>query len=84
MQQADEDSSGFWTLRETQSMIDGLRTRDGALIDVPTIRQRLARQPEGRPDAHWWSCLREAVAEYALDAGDAELPLDHFLDWLAE
>jgi ATP-dependent DNA helicase RecQ len=46
VQQADEDSSGFWTLRETQSMIDGLRTRDSALIDVPTIRQWLAMQPE--------------------------------------
>jgi len=34
----DEDSTGFWTLRETQSMIDGLRARDSALIDVPTIR----------------------------------------------
>jgi ATP-dependent DNA helicase RecQ len=84
VQQADEDRSGFWTLRETQAMIGWLRTRDSALIDVPTIRQWLALQPEGRPDAHWWSYLREAVAEYALDAGDAELPLDHFLDWLAE
>jgi len=61
-----------------------LRTRDSALIDVPTIRQWLARQPEGRPDADWWSYPREAVAEYALDAGDGELPLDHFVDWLAE
>mgnify|MGYP000880769305 FL=1 len=84
VQQADEDSSGFWSLRETQAMIDGLRTRDSALIDVPTIQQWLAMQPEGRSDAHWWSYLREAVSEYALDAGDAELPLDHFVDWLAE
>jgi len=30
-----------------------------------------------------WS-LREAVSEYALDVGDGELLLDHFLDWLAE
>ena len=44
VRQADEDSSGFWSLRETQSMIDWLRTRDSALIDVPTIRQWLARQ----------------------------------------
>ncbi len=63
VQQADEDGSGFWSLRETQSMIDCLRTRDSALIDVPTIRQWLARQPEGRPDAPWWSYPREAVTE---------------------
>ncbi|MBN8517196.1 MAG: RecQ family ATP-dependent DNA helicase [Candidatus Accumulibacter sp.] len=84
VQQADEDSSGFWSLRETQAMVGWLRTRDSALIDVPTIRQWLAMQPAEPPAAHWWSYLREAVAEYALDVGNVELPLDHFLDWLAE
>ncbi len=84
VQQADEDSSGFWSLRETQAMVAWLRTRESALIDVPTIRQWLAMQPAEQPASHWWSYLREAVAEYALDVGDAELPLDHFLDWLAE
>ncbi|MFZ4537078.1 RecQ family ATP-dependent DNA helicase [Propionivibrio sp.] len=84
VQQADEDSSGFWSLRETQSLVGWLRARDSGLIDVATIRQWLEAQPEGTPDAHWWDYLREAIAEYALEVGDAELPLDHFLDWLAE
>lgn len=39
--------------------------------------RRWARRPRG-------DCLREAIAEYALDIGDAELPLEHFLDWLVE
>ena len=28
--------------------------------------------------------LREAVAEYVVDAGEAELPRGHFIEWLAE
>lgn len=84
VQQADENSSGFWSLRETQSLIGWLRARPSRLIDSVTIREWLDAQPDSLPAAHWWCYLREAVAEYALDVGDAELPLDHFLEWLAE
>lgn len=84
VQQADEDSNGFWSLRETQSLIGWLRARNSGLIDVGMITRWLEMRPEGEPCARWWACLREAVAEYALDVGDAELPLDHFLEWLAE
>lgn len=84
VQHADENSSGFWSLRETQSLIGWLRARPSRLIDSVTIRQWLDTQPDSLPTAHWWCYLREAVAEYALDVGDAELPLDHFLEWLAE
>ncbi len=80
VQQADEDSSGFWSLRETQALIAWLRSRPSRLIDAATIRQWL----ETQPDAHWWRYLREALAEYTLDTSGAELPLDHFLEWLAE
>ena len=84
VQLANEDSSGFWTLRETQSLIDWLRARPSRLVDAATIRQWLDAKPGGPPAGHWWDALREALAEYALDVGDAELPLDHFLEWLAE
>ena len=84
VQQADEDSSGFWSLRETQSLLGWLRARESGLIDAATIRHWLELLPAGGLGAHWWDCLREAIAEYALDVGDAELPLDHFLDWLVE
>jgi ATP-dependent DNA helicase RecQ len=80
VQRADEDSSGFWSLRETQSLLSWLSTRPSPLIDAATIRQWL----ETQPDAHWWRYLREALAEYALDTTAAELPLDHFIEWLAE
>lgn len=80
VQQANENSSGFWSLRETHSLITWLHSRPSRLIDAATISQWL----EDKPDVHWWSYLREALAEYALDVGEAELPLDHFLEWLAD
>lgn len=84
VQQADESSNGFWSLRETQALIGWLRERPSQLIDAATIRQWLETKPDRQPGAHWWSYLREAIAEYSLEVGEAELPLDHFLEWLAE
>lgn len=84
VQQADEDSSGFWSLRETQSLVGWLHARPSRLIDPVTIGQWLAAQPDEQPGARWWCYLREALAEYELDVGHAELALDHFLEWLAE
>ncbi len=84
VQQADENSSGFWSLRETQSLIGWLHSRPSRLIDSLTIQQWLEAQTDLQPAAHWWCYLREAVAEYAIEVGEAELPLDHFMDWLAE
>ncbi|MBP9228809.1 MAG: RecQ family ATP-dependent DNA helicase [Azonexus sp.] len=84
VQQADEGSNGFWSLRETQALISWLRERPSQLIDAATIRQWLEKKTDRQPGAHWWSYLREAIAEYSLEVGEAELPLDHFLEWLAE
>jgi ATP-dependent DNA helicase RecQ len=36
------------------------------------------------PPGPWWALLREAVDEYALETGAAELPIGHFTEWLAE
>lgn len=80
VQQADESSSGFWSLRETQALIGWLRGRGPALIDSASIERWLSAQPNTR----WWQSLREAAAEYAQESGGAELPLGHLLDWLAE
>lgn len=84
VQLADENSVGFWSLRETQELIAWLRDRSSRLIDAKTIQQWLDTKPDVQPRAHWWLYLRDAIAEYSLDVGEAELPLDHFLEWLAE
>ena len=80
VQMADEEMTQFWRLRETQKLIAWLRERDAKLIDTATIEEWLQGQAPGT----WWPLLREAVNDYAGETAGAELPVDHFVEWLAE
>jgi ATP-dependent DNA helicase RecQ len=80
VQMADEETAQFWRLRETQALVTWLRNIEIKLVDSGAIRNWLNGQAEGP----WWSLLREAVEEYAVETGEAELPRDYFLNWLAE
>ena len=80
VQMADEEAPHFWRLRETQAMVQWLLAREIKLVDTGAIGQWLDQQPTGP----WWALLREAVEQYALETGGAELPVDHFTEWLAE
>ena len=44
----------------------------------------IGRWLDGQPGGPWWALLREAVEEYGLETGDAELPIGHFIEWLVE
>jgi ATP-dependent DNA helicase RecQ len=80
VQMADESTPNFWRLRETQAMIDWLHARKIRLVDKDNLREWL----DGQASGTWWSLLREAVDEYGLEAGGMELPVRHFIEWLAE
>ena len=80
VQMADESAPQFWRLRETQNMVEWLREEQGGLVDTAAIGRWLDLKPTGP----WWALLREAVDEYALETSGAELPTDHFIEWLAE
>jgi ATP-dependent DNA helicase RecQ len=80
VQMADEEAPGFWRLRETRSLVEWLGTQASKLVDTAAIKCWLDRQST----SPWWSLLREAVAEYDLETGGAELPIAHFVEWLAE
>ncbi len=70
----------FWRLRETQALLAWLRERKPRLVDAGATRRWLIGQAPGR----WNELLREAVAEYAEEAGGEETPVAHFIEWLAE
>ena len=36
------------------------------------------------PPGPWIELLRQALDEHALETGGAEVPVDHFIEWLAE
>lgn len=80
VQMADEEAPRFWRLRETRHLVDHLRARASGLVDAAGIGQWLDRQPIGP----WWELLRQALDEYRLETGGAELPVGHFIEWLAE
>ena len=80
VQMADEDTTQFWRLREIQSLVEWLRTEATKPVDAATIERWL----NGQPNGPWWALLREAIEEYALETGGAELPVAHLTEWLAE
>ena len=80
VQMANEDFSGTWHLRETQSLVNWLRNRNSRLIKSADLDGWLQQQPAGL----WIEVLSEAIAEYAKDTSGAETPVDSFIEWLAE
>jgi ATP-dependent DNA helicase RecQ len=80
VQMADEEAPHFWRLRETQALVDWLRATQIKLVHAAALVHWL----DGQAAGPWWTVLREAVDEYALETGGAELPIGHFTEWLAE
>jgi ATP-dependent DNA helicase RecQ len=80
VQFAKEGCLPFWKLRETQALLEWLKQSGQNLIDAQRINDFLADK-SANPS---WEMLRAAVSEYALETEKTELPLAHFMDWLAE
>ena len=80
VQLANEEFSGVWHLRETRALRRWVRGRDSRVVRSEDVVDWLAAQTPGP----WIQLLEEAVAEYELEAGEAEAQVDHFLEWLAE
>ena len=80
VQMANEDILNVWHLRETRGLVNWLRTRDSRLIKSADLNDWAVKQPPGA----WAELLPESIAEYTLETGGAETPVDHFIEWLAE
>ena len=80
-QMGNEEIPRFWRLRETRALVEWLRGRESRLVAGTVLRDWLDKRPRGP----WIELLREAVDEHALETGGgAEVPVDHFVEWLAE
>ncbi len=77
---AKEDTFYFWRLRETQALLVWLKKGEHSIISVKQINEFIGQQIKNTG----WEMLTVAMADYALEVEDAELPLAHFRDWLAE
>ena len=80
VQVAGEVTGYFWRLRETRRLRDWLEGRSRRLVDASGLEAWAAAQA----DSEWMGVLREAIAEFRLEAGDAETPIEGLVEWLAE
>ena len=80
-QLGNEEVPRFWRLRETRALVEWLRGRESRLVDGSDLSGWLHAQPTGP----WYELLRQALDEHALETGGgAEVPVDNFIEWLAE
>ena len=81
VQMGDEEIPRFWHLREVREMVNRLRGAETPLVSGAALRAWVDTHPPGP----WIDLLREALDEHAHETGeDAEVPVDHFVEWLAE
>lgn len=80
VQMADEEAAHCWQLRETRQLLTVLRRLEGELTTAAALRELIRAHGAG----HWWSVLGEAVDQYGLETVGAELPREHFIEWLAD
>jgi ATP-dependent DNA helicase RecQ len=80
VQMADEQPPPMWRLRETRQLMDWIEGRESSLIDITSIQAWLSSQGSGP----WWEQLMEVVEALGLEVGDAEIPVQHFVEWLVE
>ncbi len=77
---ANEEIPSVWHLRETQALLGWLRRRDPALVGITDLRAWLS----GQEHTPWTELLKEAFEDHEVEAGLAEVPVDSFIEWLAE
>ena len=80
VQMANEELPSIWHLRETQALLHHIRNGGSRLVKTSAIQSWLDAQP-GSP---WNELLREASAEHEAEVGAGRVPVDTFVEWLAE
>jgi len=80
VQMANTDPPSFWRLRETQSLVQWLKSRSRSGIHVSEVAEWMNAQPDGP----WWSVMREGVDDFVREIGDRETDRKDVLEWLAE
>jgi len=80
VQMGNEEIPGFWRLREVRALVAWLRSLDPPLVDGATLRAWVNARPPGL----WIELLHQALDEHELETSGAEVPVAHFVEWLAE
>jgi ATP-dependent DNA helicase RecQ len=81
VQMAREESAQFWRQRDTQWLLDWLHDDARNLVNGPAITAALASRPARRRCAR---CSMKRSPNTRGETGGADLPRQHFIEWLAE
>ena len=79
-QMGNEEIPNFWRLRKTRAFVDWVRARKPGIMDRVALQDWMKTQPNDP----WHDLLRQALEEHALETGGGDMPVDHFIEWLAE
>ena len=79
-QMANEGDLSVWHLRETQALVNWIRSRGPGLIRPADLNEWLNQQPSNP----WNEMLQQAVEEHNADTEGAEVSTVSFIEWLAE
>ncbi|UWP88439.1 RecQ family ATP-dependent DNA helicase [Aliiroseovarius crassostreae] len=80
VEMANENLPNIWRLRETQSLVAGLRARQGELLGIQDILDVLNTQPGNK----WVDLLAEGVAELARELKTKDMHVPEIIEWIAE
>ena len=80
VQLAYEDFTATWQLRETQALIQSVGKEPDKVVSPGRLAELLQAQAQNR----WTEMLEEALADHALEVGEARQPAGEFLHWLGE
>ncbi len=79
-QLGNEETPGFWHLRETRLFVERIRRQDSRSVCSADLTYGLDSIPQGP----WKELIQTALDEFTLESGGGDVPLDHFIEWLAE
>ena len=81
VQMGNEEIPRFWRLREVRALVEWLRERETPLVNGTDLQAWVDACLPGP----WTGLLRQALDAHALETGGgADVPVDHFIEWLAE
>ncbi len=75
-----EKTPNFWRLRETRMFTEWLQGRKSGVIEITDMRTWLHENTIG----YWSELLHQAVDDHELETSGSEMPVTHFIEWLAE
>ena len=75
-----EKKPNFWYLRETRKFVEWLRGVKSGVIESTAMRAWLQDNTIG----YWSELLYQAVDDHEWETGGSEMPVTHFVEWLAE